>query len=118
MSKTIELRKDIQNIFKSITENVYFRKANRNSLYPHIVYSIEDIYNAKVLTIDIWDKYIDTSRIEEIADNLEKIKNIVVNSEFHSFILYYNNDRKWVDDEDKEIQRINLSFQINYYGKE
>lgn len=117
-TKTIELRKDIVKLLKTINNNIYCRRADPKALYPHIIYSIEDIYQAKVLNVEIWDRADGTTRIETIADNIEKLKDEVVNNENHSFILYYNEDRKWVDDDDKEIQRVNLSFEIRYYGKE
>ena len=117
-TKTIELRKDIVKLLKTTNNNIYCRRADTKAMYPHVVYTIEDIYEAKVLNIDIWDKADSTTRIEELADNIENLKDEMVNNENHSFIIYYNEDRKWVDDDDKDIQRINMSFEIRYYGKE
>ena len=118
MSKTIELRKDIQALLKEVLEKVYYRRASLRKMYPHVIFTIEDIFQAKVLNIDIWDKSEDTIRIEELADSIEKLKDTVVNNKNHSFILYYNEDRKWIDDDDKSLLRINMTFEIRYYGKE
>ena len=71
MSKTIELRKDIQKLFKEVTDKVYYRRAINSNIYPHVVYTIEDIGDAKSLNIDIWDKSESTERIEILADEIE-----------------------------------------------
>lgn len=118
MTKTIQLRKDIHNLLKSIHNNIFYRRAQHEDIYPHVVYTIKDIFNAKVLSIDIWDKDSDTKIIEEIADNIENLKDTIITNENHTIVLYYNEDRRWIDDEDKDIERINMSFEIRYYGKE
>ena len=117
-SKTIELRKDIQALLKTVTAQTFYRRATDTALYPYVVYTIEDIFGAKMLKVDIWDKDSSTLRIETIADSIETLKDEIIKSENHTVILYYNEDRQWVDDEDKQIQRINLSFELRYYGKE
>lgn len=118
MSKTKELRKDIQSLLSGVACKVFYRRTLPGMMYPHVIYTIRDIFNAKVLNIDIWDRCEDTLRIEELADSIEKLKDTVVNNDNHTFILYYNEDRKWIDDEDKSLLRINMSFEIRYYGKE
>lgn len=121
MSKTIELRKDIKRILSVAHERVFYRQANNESPYPYLVYSIKDIYDGKLLEVDIWniDSQNSTVEIESIADEVQKaLDDTVVINDNHSFILYYNEDRKWVDDEDKRIQRINFTYEIRYYGKE
>ena len=118
MSKTVELRRDIQQLLKSYYEKVFYRRSDSEEEYPYLVYTIEDIFQAKVLNIDIWSQGSNTEEVETIADIIEKIDKEVITNENHALILYYNEDRKWVDDEDKNIQHINLSFEIRYYGKE
>ncbi|WP_300386463.1 hypothetical protein, partial [Clostridium sp.] len=59
-----------------------------------------------------------TRTIEGLVDKAEEVLDkYTLTNENHSITLYYNEDRKWVDDEDKKIQRINESFEIRYYGK-
>ncbi|MCR1953002.1 hypothetical protein NSA50_18540 [Clostridium sp. DSM 100503] len=121
MSKTIELRKDIKKILSEAHDRVFYRKANDKVAYPYCTYLIKDIYGAKALEINIWniDDKDSTATIEELADNIQKILDDTISiNEHHSIILYYNEDRKWIDDEDKRIQRINFSYEIRYYGKE
>lgn len=121
VSSTIALRKDIKSLLSNVHERVFYRKANDEVIYPYIIYVIKDIYGAKVLEINIWsiDPEDSTVTIENLADDIQKaLDNSIVINDNHSIILYYNEDRKWIDDEDKRIQRINFSYEIRYYGKE
>lgn len=117
-SKTIELRKDIQKLLKEIYDQVSYRRASNDTAYLYVVYSIKDIGESKELEINIWDKNSDTTKIEEIADKIEKLDKEIVTNENHSFSLWNNNDRQWIDDEDKNILRINMTFELRYFEKE
>lgn len=119
MAKSIELRKDIYSLIKSGHERVFHRQASSIAQFPYIVYKITDIGDSKELEIDYWDRNNSSETIENLADNIEKLLDEeVVSSSEHSFVIYYNNDRKFVDDEDKNIQRVNETFEIRYFGKE
>lgn len=121
MSSTIELRKDIKRILSEAHERVFYRRVSDKALYPYITYLVKDIYGAKELEINLWnvDQEDSTVAIEELADSVQRVLNDTISiNENHSIILYYNEDRKWIDDEDKRIQRINFSYEIRYYGKE
>lgn len=121
MSSTIELRKDIQSILLKVHERVFYRRGNDKVSYPYLIYTIKDIYRAKVLEINIWniDPEDSTVKIENLADDIQKaLDDSIITNDNHSIILYYNEDRKWIDDEDKRIQRINFTYEIRYYGKE
>lgn len=121
VSKTIELRKDIKDILSQAHGRVFYRRAKQEDAYPYIVYSIKDVYGAKALEIDFWDRDINdsTRNIETMVDKVEELLDkYTLTNENHSITLYSNEDRKWIDDEDKKIQRINESFEIRYYGKE
>lgn len=119
MSKTIELRKDVLKLLKTKHNSVFYRIAPATAIYPYIVVKIRDIYEAKELEVDYWDKDKTSERIETLADDIEKLLNEeLINNENHTLIFYCNDDRKRVDDEDKKIQRINETFEIRYFGKE
>lgn len=114
----LELRKDIQTILKNICENVFYRRSSDTTKYPYIVYSIKSIGEAKELEINIWDYNCDTSKIENIADKIEDINREIVSNENHTFSLWNNYDRQWIDDDNKDILRINMTFELRYFEKE
>lgn len=118
-NKTIELRKDIQHLLKSIFEKTFYRRADVDTKYPYLVYTIRDVDDYKILEIDFWDEGSNTENIENIADKVEEtLDEFIKTNENHSISIFKNNDRRWVDDENKNILRINESFQILYYGRD
>lgn len=117
-NKTIELRKDIQHLLKSVFEKTFYRRADSGIEYPYLVYTIRDVDDYKILEVDFWDEGSNTENIENIADNVEEALDEFINTnENHSISIFKNDDRKWIDDENKNILRINESFQILYYGR-
>lgn len=118
-NKTIELRKDIQHLLRSIFEKTFYRRADVDTKYPYLVYTIRDVDDYKILEIDFWDEGSNTENIENIADKVEEtLDEFIKTNENHSISIFKNNDRRWVDDENKNILRINESFQILYYGRD
>lgn len=119
MSKTIELRETIHALLKNKCSNVYYRRASIEKSYPHIVYEIRNIGDTKILEINYWDIGNDTVNLENIADETESLlDNTQLSNENHTLYFESMNDRKWLDDEDKTILRINESFEVRYYGRE
>lgn len=117
--KTEKLREDIVKLLKNNVDRVFYRNASKEVPYPYIVYTLKDIYRAKVLELNIWDYGKDTINIENLADNIEKtLDKEIITNENHSITFYSNEDRAWVDDEDKQVLRIKETFEIRYYGKE
>ena len=121
MSKTNALRKIIYKNMNSIVKT-YFRKADKENIYPHAVYDFENIdlgdisRDDLILIIDIWDKGNDTSKIEEIADQIEEMFNAANLPNEEVLPTFYRIGRKPIDDVDKTLMRRQLKFQIqNYY---
>ena len=121
MSKTNALRKIIYKNINSIVKT-YFRKADKENIYPHAVYDFENIdlgdisRDDLILIIDIWDKGNDTSNIEEIADQIEEMFNAANLPNEEVLPTFYRIGRKSIDDVDKTLMRRQLKFQIqNYY---
>lgn len=121
MSKTNSLRKIIQPKIDSVV-SCYYRIADPDALFPHAVYDFEIIdlgdisRDDLILIVDLWDEGNDTSRIEEIADQIEEMFNAANLPNEEVLPTFYRISRKPIDDEDKTIMRRQLKFQIqNYY---
>ena len=121
MSKTNSLRKIIQSKIDSVV-SCYYRTADPDALFPHAVYDFENIdlgdinRDDLILIVDLWDKGSNTSRIEEMADQIEEIFNAANLPNEEVLPTFYRISRKPIDDEDKTIMRRQLKFQIqNYY---
>ena len=120
MSKTTALRKIIKSNIDSVVKS-YYRIADAKALFPHAVYDFENIdlgdihRDDLILIVDLWGKGNDTSQIEEMADQLEKIFNAANLPGEDVLPTFYRVSRQPIDDEDKTLIRRQLKFQIQNY---
>lgn len=121
MNKTNALRAIIQKNISKIVKS-YYRIADAKANYPYAVYDFENIdlgdlcRDDLILVIDLWGKGKDTSRIEEMADQIEALFNAANLPGKEVLPTFYRISRKPIDDEDKTLIRRQLKFQIqNYY---
>ena len=120
MSKTNSLRKIIQSKIDPIVKT-YYRFASTTNIFPHAVYDFESIdlldlnRDDLILIVDVWDKGTDTSRAEDIADQIEKLFNAANLPDEDVLPTFYRISRKPIDDEDKTMIRRQLKFQIQNY---
>lgn len=120
MSKTLALRKIIKSNIDSVVKS-YYRIADAKALFPHAVYDFENIdlgdihRDDLILIVDLWGKGNDTSQIEEMADQLEKIFNAANLPGEDVLPTFYRVSRQPIDDEDKTLIRRQLKFQIQNY---
>lgn len=121
MSKTNSIRRIIQSNINPIIK-LYYRVADAKAAFPHAVYDFETIdlsdlcRDDLILIIDLWGKGKDTSTIEDIADQIERILNAANIPGGEVLPTFYRISRQPIDDEDKTLIRRQLKFQIqNYY---
>lgn len=121
ISKTNTLRKLIQENLKEITTFVYYRKANEDKMYPHIVHQMDKVNKLAEhrddvsLVIDIWSK--SDKEANEMADKVEKKldrENLPQESILPTFFL---ETRITVEDEDKSISHIQMTFTVQNYER-
>ena len=121
ISKTNDLRKLIQTKLCSITPLVYYKVADEDALYPHIVHNINRVNQIVEhrddvsVEIDIWTK----SEYEaiELADAVEaalKNENLPQDTILPTF---YMESRLDVADEDKTISHIRIIFNVQNYER-
>lgn len=120
VSKTIEIRKIITKALKEQNINVYYEEADKNATFPYMVYELKNspVYLNRddlILTIDIWDKDNKSERIEIITDNVEKLSNKNRWSEGNTYATLYLTSRVPIRDEDKQIKRRQLTFEVKSY---
>lgn len=120
MSKTLELRKQLQIIFKTITDNIHYEIAPDNSPYPYLVYELSELtYNygkaVMQLEVNILDYGTSTSVVETLSDTLQDTlhKLYFINDKIQYSV--YRRNRNTVQEEDKKIKRRRLIFEIQLY---
>lgn len=122
MSKTIELRKVITGLLKQTNVEVFYENAINTAKFPYIVYNFESVNFGNTgrddifLDIDIWDKNSSSIEVETIADYVEDILNSLNKPTDSILPTFYKENRRALQDEDKNIRRRQLRFIIqNYY---
>ena len=102
-------------------KGVYYRKADPDAMYPHVVFNVRNINTGDLnrfdyeLQLDIWDKSGKSYEIEEIADEVENIFKSVNLPQRDISPTFYTIDRKTVDDEDKEIEHRQIYVIVQLY---
>ena len=120
MSKTVELRKVITSELSKYG-TTYYKKADKKSKFPYIVYSLENVdfntypRNDIELTIDIWDRNKSSYDIEALADNVEKAFNRLNKPTSKILPTFYVTSKKDVGDEDEIIERRQIKVIIQCY---
>lgn len=121
ISKTNELRKLIHTQLKTITADVYYKKADDDAIYPHIVHALErtnliaEHRDDVTLVVDVWTKSV--SKALEMADSVERVldrENLPQDTILPTFFLETKID---VKDEDKSISHIQLTFNVQNYER-
>lgn len=125
--KTNSLRKLVRARLETVCRNVYFKRASKDALYPHIVYSFRNInlsdYHRDdlILEIDIWHRRTDTgaeiAEIEDLADSVEGLFRFQNLPQEDILPTFYSNTRIVVEDEDKDIEHRLIQVQVQNYER-
>ena len=122
-TNTLELRKQIKLMLSTVCDNVYFEQNNMPNLYPYIVFSLTQIaedcgrkdYQLEVNIVDLGKS---TERVELFADKLQDIFNgYLFSNDKISFVTYIG-QRNTIIEQNKEIKRRRLTFDLGIYSKE
>ena len=120
MSKTIELRKALSNMFKQIMTETHYETVSDNVPYPYLQYELNEILseNGKTvidLEVNILDYGDSTSLVETKADELQTLlhKYYFINDKIQ--FSCYKSNRNIIQEEDKKIRRRRLTFEIQLH---
>ena len=121
--RTNDLKKLVQTKLKTLTTNVYYEIADKDAVYPHIVFNfrridLQDLSRQDyILEVDVWDKGTSTTAVDDLADSVENLlqgKNLPQTNVLPTFYLI---DRRNILDEDKSIRHRQIQFQIQNYER-
>jgi len=121
---TNSLRKLVKTQLSTVNglDGVYYGEAVKNALYPHAVFTFKSINTGDMnrsdynLVIDLWDKG-SAYNVEDLADLISdkfKYKNLPQTDILPTF---FTENRNTVEDDDKTIKHIQLSFVVQTYKK-
>lgn len=121
--RTNDLKKLVQTKLKTLTTNVYHEIADKDAVYPHIVFTfrridLQDLSRQDyILEVDVWDKEKDTTRVDNLADSVENLLQAQNLPQEHILPTFYLIDRRNILDEDKYIKHRQIQFQIQNYER-
>lgn len=104
-----------------ICNKVYYRIADEDNIYPHIVFrfrklDLGDLFRQDyMLEIDVWDK--DVIHIEDMCDQIEWIFNNNNNPQNTILPTFFIESRDDIEDEDKSIQHRLLRVECQNYER-
>ena len=119
----IELKSGIYTKLKSITDNVYYQEASRDTQYPYIVFEISgatrnDLRESSILNINIYDKK--GNNIEIIEKLEEDVKRELhyfdINTAVISASLRQTGSNN-LDSIEDQYRRRQVEYQLYYYTK-
>ncbi len=123
MTKSKRLRICLKEIIKPILDNAFYNQATDIAEFPYLTYEYAMRYSERkgigILEVNIWDLNQSSENVEEIADNLESVLHELIYTDEHMILKFYTNTRLAIEDENKEMKRRRVTFEMQYYvGKE
>ena len=112
----------LKKMLNSLTDvKVFNDRSRKDSIYPYIVMDSSNI-NTQLyprvdvdLTLNIWDKSQNYIKVNEIADIIQSALDRNSKVADNITATFYLNTRKNVDDEDKELKRVYMLFDVEIY---
>lgn len=121
--RTNDLIELIKTKLSTVASNVYYEVADEDALYPHVVFSFQQINLGDLsrqdyeLDVDIWDKGEETETVENLCDSIEHLLHGANLPQKNILPTFYLIDRRILFDEDKEIRHRVVRFQIQNYER-
>lgn len=124
MKRTNELKTLITSLLGSIDliKEVYFEVADKDKIYPHVVYSVKSVgldidRDDYLVDIDVWDKGTLTATVDDICDDIEDLFNCKNEPQSGILPTFYLDRRINVEDPDKTIRHRLITVQVQNYCK-
>ena len=123
MSKTATLRKLIFSKLQTVPGGTYHRTAPKDAAFPYKAFELSSVAFVEArddqeLEIDLWDRGPDPKRIEEIADQIERLFANANLPQPPIYPTFFRENRYNIEDPDKTLQHIQLRFLVQLYETE
>lgn len=121
--RTNDLKELVQSQLKTITSNVYHELADKDAVYPHIVFAfrrldLQDLSRQDyILEVNVWDKGTNTEVVDNLADSVENLLQAQNLPQENILPTFYLMDRRNILDENKEIRHRQIQFQVQNYER-
>lgn len=118
MARTVNLRKSLTTLLKSLDVPVFYREAKGHPLQPYIVYTVTPVRDDETLCLGTAEVYVvgsdqDNTAVENTADAVWGLfDHLLVNDSLTSFSAYPNTRQDVSDD---NIATIRISIDLRLY---
>lgn len=120
-SNTNAIRKQIRNVILNFCSNVNYRKIPQPASYPYTTFLLQELqteYGKTQCRLEINCVSKNAEEVEQLADNIQdKLDGYSYLDDKTSFEVY-RLQRDIIEEEDKDIERRRLTFELNYYKRE
>lgn len=123
MARTAELRKLAKSKIDTLPGETYYMRAPVDAVFPYKIINLRSINTGErqrydySMEIDVWDLAGDPKRVEEIADGIEDMLDGENYPTEMILATVFLDSRLVVDDPDKDIQHIKLTFLVQLYSR-
>ena len=120
MSKTTELRDQIQAQLESVAQNVYFQKKPTRFGYPYVTFEMNELgYDSgKTLyqmEINVIDEGTSTAAVETIADDIQSLLHRLYYIGDTIQFVCYKDQRQTIREDDPKIHRRRMLFELHLH---
>lgn len=115
------LRKYLENIFQSITDNHFYEDAPSSVGTPYIVYEFEPTFDDGLtevypLVVEGWDTNPDTTKLVNLMSEVDNTLHRLRGNVGGIFFTFYRTSRRPLRDPNKKIKRRQIEFEIRVMG--
>lgn len=122
MSKTMELRTELQKYLEECCSNVHYETAPTPYRYPYLVYELQElsymdhktVMQLEVNAIDYGDS---TQRMEGLSDQVQDVFDHLHAEASGLFFSVYKDKRQNVQEADTKVIRRRMLFEIHLYER-
>ncbi|CAM3729811.1 hypothetical protein [Mesobacillus zeae] len=126
----MNLLKYLFTLLSQAQKPVYFEQApEKDSItlappkFPYIVFKLPDSLNVEndrqdySLIIDIWDNRTDTTALENLTSQVDKLLYRLRVTDMNQFLMFERENRLMIPDEDTSIKRRQLQYTVKQYER-
>lgn len=126
----MNLLKYLYTVLSQAQKPVYFEQAPVKDpitqlapKYPYIVFKLPDSLNVESdrqdysLIIDIWDNKPDTTALETLTSNVDKLLYKLRVTDEKQFLMFERENRLMIPDEDTSVKRRQLQYTVKQYER-
>jgi len=120
-SNTNAIRKQLRTVLLQFCPEVDYRKRRKQIVYPYITFLLKILQSTDGKTqcrLEVNCVAKDAAEVETMADGIWDIFDGYSHLDEHSAFEVYQLQRDPIEEEDKEIERRRLTFELNYHKRE